>query len=130
MQTGIVYGQTFARNRSVEFLEFLVYLDSVIEKSKIILIIADNYVTHQSKKLLKGLKKYPGRFEFAFIPTHSSWMNPIEGTFSKLQRGYLRNLRANDVPDLQTHIFKAIEEMNESPRAPNWDKFISSYFNK
>jgi DDE superfamily endonuclease len=33
------------------------------------------------------------RFEFTFTPTHGSWLNLIEGFFSKLARSVLRHIR-------------------------------------
>jgi hypothetical protein len=32
-------------------------------------------------------------FEFTFTPTHGSWLNLIEGFFSKLTRSVLRHIR-------------------------------------
>jgi hypothetical protein len=34
-----------------------------------------------------------GRFEFTFTPTHGSWLNLVEGFFSKLARSVLRHIR-------------------------------------
>jgi hypothetical protein len=34
-----------------------------------------------------------GRFEFTFTPKHGSWLNLVEGFFSKLARSVLRHIR-------------------------------------
>jgi hypothetical protein len=36
-----------------------------------------------------------GRFEFTFTPKHGSWLNLVEGFFSKLARSVLRHIRGH-----------------------------------
>ena len=36
------------------------------------------------------------RFEFTFTPNHGSWLNLVEGFFSKLARSVLRHIRVLD----------------------------------
>lgn len=128
LKTGELYAKILDKNRSVDFCEFLEHLHTQIDPTKIIVILADNLMTHKSKETLKFLEKFGSRFEFVFTPTHSSWMNPIEGVFSSLQRGYLRDLRVNSLDDLKRHISLALKEMSERPRPANWEKFIKKYF--
>ena len=129
---GTIYGTSVSRNRSEEFFEFLEHLNSQIDQSETIVLVLDNYKTHNSKKLKKLLQEHGliDRFESEFIPTHSSWMNPIEGVFSKLQRGYLKHLRVDSLERLKDTIHRSIEEIDLSKRPPNWDRFIQSCFNK
>jgi hypothetical protein len=42
-----------------------------------------------------------GRFEFAFTPEHGSWLNLIEGFFSKLARPVLRHIRVASKQELK-----------------------------
>jgi hypothetical protein len=42
-----------------------------------------------------------GRFEFTFTPTHGSWLNLIEGFFSKLARSVLRHIRVASKQELK-----------------------------
>jgi transposase len=54
-------------------------------------LILDNHSAHISKETKAWLAQQPaGRFEFTFTPTHGSWLNLIEGFFSKLARSVLR----------------------------------------
>jgi hypothetical protein len=46
---------------------------------------------HISKETKAWLAEQPvGRFEFIFTPKHGSWLNLVEGFFSKLARSVLR----------------------------------------
>jgi transposase len=42
-----------------------------------------------------------GRFEFTFTPTHGSWLNLVEGFFSKLARSVLRHIRVSSKQELK-----------------------------
>ena len=48
-----------------------------------------------------------GRFEFAFTPKHGSWLNLIEGCFSKLARSVLRHIRVASKQELKDRIMAA-----------------------
>jgi transposase len=138
LHTGENYGLVTGRNRSCEFIEFLKILDASIDPNMTIRIVMDNYKTHNSKETQKYYSENPNRFELAFIsstnlplgPTHSSWMNPIEGIFSKLSRGYLKDLRVESIDELGDVILGGLKELNESKKPANWDAFIGRYFNK
>ncbi len=54
-------------------------------------MILDNHSAHTSKETRKWLAAQPeGRFTFVFTPEHGSWLNLIEGLFSKMARSVLR----------------------------------------
>ena len=42
-----------------------------------------------------------GRFEFTFTPKHGSWLNLIEGFFSKFARSVLRHIRVTSKHELK-----------------------------
>ena len=53
----------------------------------------DNHSAHISKETKAWLAEQPaGRFEFMFTPKHGSWLNLVEGFFSKLARSVLRHI--------------------------------------
>jgi hypothetical protein len=57
-------------------------------------LILDNHSAHISKETKAWLAYQPaGRFEFTFTPKHGSWLNFVEGFFSKLARSVLRHIR-------------------------------------
>jgi hypothetical protein len=57
-------------------------------------LILDNHSAHISRETKAWLATRPaGLFEFTFTPTHGSWLNLIEGFFSKFARSGLRHIR-------------------------------------
>ena len=85
--TGKVHALVRDRHRSREFIEFLKLLDAAYPAHTAIKLILDNHSAHISKETRAWLDTRPaGRFEFAFTPTHGSWLNLIEGFFSKFAR--------------------------------------------
>src|ERR1700747_168136 len=61
-----------------------------------------------------------GRFTFTFTPTHGSWLNIIEGFFSKLARSILRHIRVNSKDELKQRLMAFINDVNRDPVAPTW----------
>src|SRR5271166_2550297 len=81
------------RHRSCEFIEFLKLLDVAYPTHTAIKLILDNHSAHISKETKAWLAEQPtGRFEFIFTPKHGSWLNLVEGFFSKLARSVLRHI--------------------------------------
>ena len=85
--TGQVHALVRDRHRSREFIEFLKLLDTAYPAHTAIKLILDNHSAHISKETRAWLADQPaGRFEFTFTPKHGSWLNLVEGFFSKLTR--------------------------------------------
>ena len=61
-----------------------------------------------------------GRFEFTFTPKHGSWLNLVEGFFSKLARPVLRHIRVASKQKLKQRIIAAIDEVNRHPVVHTW----------
>src|SRR6202008_4975964 len=92
--TGKVHALVKERHRSREFIEFLTLLDAAYPADTAIELILDNHSAHVSCETTGWLAAQPiGRFTFTFTPTHGSWLNIIEGFFSKLARSVLRHIR-------------------------------------
>jgi transposase len=92
--TGQVHALVRDHHRSCEFIEFLKLVDAAYPAHTAIKLILDNHSAHISKETNAWLAKQPvGRFQFTFTPTHGSWLNLIEGFFSKLTRSVLRHIR-------------------------------------
>ncbi len=85
---------------------------------KVVHAIMDNYAAHKHPEVLAWLADNP-RWTVHFTPTSCSWLNTVEGFFSKptrqaLQRGVFRSVddlvatidryisQANDIRDLRT----------------------------
>ena len=89
--TGVVHARVEERHRSREFVDLLKQIDAAHAPATAIKLLVDNHCSHKSKETRAWLGKQPkGRFAFTFLPKHGSWLNLIEGFFSKLTRSVLR----------------------------------------
>ena len=119
--TGQVHALVKDRHRSREFLEFLKLLDAAYPSHTAIKLILDNHSAHISKETKAWLAEQPaGRFEFTFTPKHGSWLNLIEGFFSKLARSVLRHIRVASKQELKNRIMAAMDEFNRHPVVHTW----------
>ena len=88
--TGKVHALVKDRHRSREFIEFLKLLNTAYPAGTAIKVILDNHSAHISRETQAWLAAQPaGRFAFTFTPKHGSWLNLIEGFFSKFTRSVL-----------------------------------------
>jgi hypothetical protein len=79
-------------------------------------VILDNHSTHVSRETTSWLAAQPiGRFTFTFTPTHGSWLNIIEGFFSKLARSVLRHIRVSSKRELKQRLIAFISDINREP---------------
>ncbi|WP_371090236.1 transposase [Bradyrhizobium sp. WSM2254] len=86
LRTGKVHALVKDRHRSREFIEFLKLPDATYPPRTAIKLILDNHSTQISRETRAWLDTRPaGRFEFTFTPKHGSWLNLIEGFFSKIR---------------------------------------------
>ncbi len=119
--TGQVHALVRDRHRSREFIEFLKLLDAAYPAHTAIKLILDNHSAHISKETKAWLADQPvGRFEFTFTPTHGSWLNLVEGFFSKLARSVLRHIRVASKQELKDRIMAAMDEFNRQPVVHTW----------
>jgi len=119
--TGQVHALVRDRHRSREFIEFLKLIDAAYPAHTAIKLILDNHSAHISKETKAWLAEQPaGRFEFTFTPTHGSWLNLVEGFFSKLARSVLRHIRVASKQELKHRIMAAMDEFNRHPVVHTW----------
>jgi len=119
--TGKVHALVKDRHRSREFIEFLKLLDQAYPTHTAIKLILDNHSAHISKETKAWLAEQPaGRFEFTFTPKHGSWLNLVEGFFSKLARSVLRHIRVASKHELKDRIMAAMDDINQHPVVHTW----------
>ena len=119
--TGKVHALVKDRHRSREFIEFLELLDAAYPAHTAIKLILDNHSAHISKETRAWLADRPaGRFEFTFTPKHGSWLNLVEGFFSKLARSVLRHIRVTSKQELKERIMAAMDHFNQDPVVHTW----------
>src|SRR6266699_1883548 len=106
--TGKVHALVKDRHRSREFIEFLKLVDTAYPADTAIHLILDNHSAHISRETRAWLAEQPaGRFEFTFTPKHGSWLNLVEGFFSKLARSVLRHIRVSSKQELKERLMAA-----------------------
>jgi transposase len=119
--TGKVHALVRDRHRSREFIEFLKLIDAAYPTHTAIKLILDNHSAHISKETKAWLADQPaGRFEFTFTPKHGSWLNLVEGFFSKLARSVLRHIRVTSKQELKDRIMAAMDHFNQDPVVHTW----------
>ena len=119
--TGKVHALVKDRHRSREFIEFLKLLDAAYPAHTAIKLILDNHSAHISKETKAWLADQPAhRFEFTFTPKHGSWLNLVEGFFSKLARSVLRHIRVASKQELKDRIMAAMDYFNQEPVVHTW----------
>src|SRR4030088_1100501 len=119
--TGKVHALVKERHRSREFIEFLKLLDTAYPARTAIKLILDNHSAHISRETQAWLPAQPAnRFEFTFTPKHGSWLNLIEGFFSKFARSILRHIRVTSKHELKERIMAGIDDVNRHPVIHTW----------
>ena len=120
LQTGEAIPLVKESHNSNDYVEFLKLLDNKYPKEEKIRLVLDNLKVHSSVETRKYLATVPGRFEFVFTPKHGSWLNLVEGFFSKMTRQMLKGIRVKTKDELVERIYKYFEEANEEPVVYHW----------
>jgi transposase len=119
--SGQVHALVRDRHRSREFIDFLKLIDAAYPPATAIKLILDNHSAHISKETRAWLAAQPAhRFEFTFTPKHGSWLNLVEGFFSKLARSVLRHIRVASKQELKDRLMAAINYFNQNPIVHTW----------
>lgn len=120
LQTGEAIPLVREKHSSKEYIEFLKLLDSKYPEGDKIRLVLDNLKVHTSDETRKYLATIPGRFEFVFTPKHGSWLNLVEGFFSKMTRQMLKGIRVKTKEELIQRIYKYFAEVNAEPVVYHW----------
>lgn len=119
--TGGVIGRCFRRHRAKEFVQFLKLIDHSVAPQLEVHLIMDNYATHKAPIVMSWLGRHR-RFHLHFIPTHSSWLNQVEGWFAILTNKQLKRSSHHNVRALEAAIKEFLEAHNETPTPFKWVK--------
>ena len=120
LKTGEAIPLVRDKHSSMEYIEFLKLLDDKYPKGDKLRIVLDNLKVHTSEATRKYLATVPGRFEFVFTPKHGSWLNMVEGFFSKMTHQMLRGIRVKSKEELTNRIYRYFAEINEEPIVFYW----------
>ncbi len=120
LQTGEAIQLVRDKHSSAEYIEFLKKLDEKYPKGDKIRLILDNLRVHSSEQVKEYLASIPDRFEFVFTPKHASWLNLVEGFFSKMTKQMLKGIRVKSKDELIQRINKYFDEINAEPVVYHW----------
>lgn len=120
LQTGDAVPLVTNTHNSDDYIAFLKMLDDKYPKGDKIRLILDNLRVHSSKKVIEYLETCPDRFEFVFTPKHASWLNLVEGFFSKMTKQVLHGIRVGSKEELIERIYKYFDEINADPVVYHW----------
>jgi transposase len=125
--TGQVHASIEDRHRSREFVGFLKKLDAAYPVDTAIKVILDNHSAHISKETKAWVdSQTEGRFSFVFTPKHGSWLNLVEGFFSKMARSMLRHIRVASKAELKARILAYLDDINRDPVIHTWTYKIAA----
>ncbi|MBV8399929.1 MAG: IS630 family transposase [Acetobacteraceae bacterium] len=125
--TGRVHARIEDRHRSRELVAFLKQLDAAYSTQTAIKLILDNHSAHVSRETRAWVEAQPeGRFCLVFTPKHGSWLNLVEGFFSKMTRSMLRHIRVASKAELKTRIMAYLDDLNRDPVVHSWTYKIST----
>lgn len=120
LQTGEAVPLVSDTHNSRDYISFLENLNAKYPQGDKIRLILDNLKVHSSADVQEYILTVPDRFEFVFTPKHASWLNLVEGFFSKMTKQMLKNIRVKTKEELITRIYKYFDEINETPVVYHW----------
>ncbi|MCR4667308.1 MAG: transposase [Desulfovibrio sp.] len=83
-------------------------------------IILDKYLAHTSKAVLAYLAGKISRFQFAFTPALSSWLNLVERFFGKMASQCLNKPRVKSKEERIVIITRLMDDANNAPVIYYW----------
>ena len=119
--TGKVIGSVQRRHRSIEFVKFLDQIDAAVPKDLAVHLVLDNYGTHKTLLVRRGLARRP-RYHLHFTPTSASWLNQVERWFAALTEKQLRRGVFRSTRELETAVMDYLETSNASSTPFVWTK--------
>ena len=103
--TGEVLGKTAPSHTSAEFVAFLTDLVANQRRGREIQVIADNLSAHTTRRGDDFLEAHPN-VHLHFTPTDSSWLNPVELWFAKIEREVIARGVFPSVSDLKRKLMR------------------------
>lgn len=129
MLEGRVIGQCTPRHRHQEFLRFLRCRDREFPGKRDLHLIVANYGTHKHKNVRAWRAKHP-RFHLHFVPTSSSWLNPVERCFRELTQRRMRRGVFPSVAGLTGAIQAYLDAYNDEPKPFVWTASVNEILTK
>jgi transposase len=109
----------YKRHGTTTLFAALNAIEAELPKDKAVHVILDNYATHKQPKARAWLARHP-RWTFHFVPTSCSWLNAVEGFFTKLTRRRLKYGVFHSDIGLPATINRFVKEHNQEPKPLIW----------
>src|SRR5277367_6539846 len=119
VKTGKVQGKTAERHTSGEFVGFLEQVVAGCTPRQEIHIILDNLSAHKTSQVAEFLQRNP-HAKLHFTPTYSSWLNPVEIWFARLEREVIARGIFTSVQDLSRKLMRYIRAYSKTARPFKW----------
>src|SRR5277367_518457 len=119
VKTGKVQGKTAERHTSGEFVGFLEQVVAGCTPRQEIHIILDNLSAHKTSQVAEFLQRNP-HAKLHFTPTYSSWLNPVEIWFARLEREVIARGIFTSVQDLSRKLLRYIRAYSQTARPFKW----------
>jgi transposase len=123
VKSGEVFGETKQNKKHADFLSFMKNVDAFCNYQQMIVIV-DNYKTHNHQLVKEWIKQQDGRIEFVFTPYHGSWLNQIEIWFGILRRYCLKHTSFTSIDELSDKMLNFITSWNKNFAHPFKWKFV------
>jgi transposase len=120
LSTGRVVGFCDDHHTHIEWIKLLHLIEKAAPKNVSIHLVLDNYATHKHPKVIEWLNKHP-RFFLHFIPTSSSWCNPIERWFRELTEKAIKRGNFHNKKALIDTIMKFMYHHNLNSKSYTWN---------
>ena len=114
--TGKVVWAFHPRKNTDLFIALLETLRRTYRRARQIVLIADNYIIHKSRKALKWLKANP-KFTVVFQPAWHPWVNEIEKLLRQMHETVTRNHRCRAIDELLRHVDRFLDLAQPFPGA-------------
>ena len=93
-------------HKSPNHAGFLGITDGKYPRGDLTRVMPGDVSVHASAETRHYLATVPGRFEFVSAPKHGSWLNLVEGLFSRMTRQMLRGIRVSSKDELKERILR------------------------
>lgn len=115
-ETGKVVWAFHPRKNTDLFIALLEQVRRTYRRARRIVLIADNYIIHKSRKALMWLRDNP-KVTVLFQPAWHPWVNEIEKLWRQMHETVTRNHRCPTVDELLRHVDRFLELVQPFPGA-------------
>jgi hypothetical protein len=126
---GAVIETYLPRQRHLEFLAFLEWIERATPRRRDIHMILDDYGKRVHPKVQAWLAAHP-RYHMHFTPASASWLNLVDRWFAEITRAHVRRGTFGRVSELNRAISEYLREHDRHPRPFLWTAAISSRMEK